>query len=431
MTDPTPETTPSAERCGCESFATSRRALLRGAVVGAGVFATSGMFGEAFRQVSYGASPGGSVVVVLSLRGGADGLSMVVPRGADHDLLRAARPRTVVPEASLVGGDGAFGLHPAFAPLLPMWQAGTFGAVHAVGLPAPNRSHFAAMQAIEDSDPGTSARVGWLNRVTGLQGGGRPEAAVEVGSSLTPTSLVGPAATLAVGGVTDLAVATLGTTTARRRASLDTMWGADRSVLGRSVRDALAVSGRLAGVAGNQAAVHTGSYPAGPLRDVLANTAALIRADVGTRVVTVDYGDWDMHAGLANGDGDPSKGWMHDQVSHLAGALAAFFADLGNAASRVTVVTLSEFGRRVKENDSRGLDHGYGNVMLLLGAGVRGGQVHGAWPHLATLADGDLDVRQDFRSVLWEVLRTRFPDLSGRQQTVFPGLTPETIGAMA
>lgn len=421
-----------AGQCGCADFTMSRRNLLRTAAIGTGALAVSGTFGGAFREVAYGAAPGGNVLVVLSLRGGADGLSMVVPRGADHALLQSARPRTVVPKASLIGGDGAFGLHPAFAPLLPMWQQGSFGAVHAVGLPAPNRSHFSAIQAIEDSDPGTSARIGWINRMVGLDRTAPVQSAVQLGTALLPTSLTGPAGALGVAGIADLDIVPLGTSSRRRRASLRRMWTHDRSALGNAVRGTTATAHQLSSLSSSASrTVHTSRYPKGELREVLANTAALIRADVGTKVVTIDYGDWDMHVGMIDSDRDPSKGWMHKQVSHLAQSLAAFFVDLEGTASRVTVVTVSEFGRRVTENASRGLDHGYGNVMLLLGAGVRGGQVYGNWPHLDALESGDLAVRQDFRSVMWEVLTNRFPDVSGRRANIFPGLTPETIGAMA
>ena len=90
-----------------------------------------------------------------------------------------------------------------------------------------------------------------------------------------------------------------------------------------------------------------------------------------------------------------------------------------------------EFGRRVKENGDHGVDHGYGNAMLLLGSGVNGGGVRGLWPHLSTLEDGDLAIKQDFRSVLWEVLASRFPEISGQRDTVFPGFVPESVGAMS
>ncbi len=433
--------TPSSEQtgCGCPDFTLSRRRFLAAAGAATGLAVGGDLFGQAFRQVSYGAEPGGNVVVVLSLRGGADGLSMVVPtQPADQALLLAARPSIAVPLPSLVGGTLGFGLHPEFAPLLPMWNAGTFGAVHAVGLPAPNRSHFDSMEIIEDADPGSLARVGWINRMIGIDPAAVPESAVQLGGSLLPTSLVGPAQALGANQVTDLDLPTLASSPSARRTSLSQMWAGRTDPLARNVRATVATTARLADLVASAAddapggsSVHTAAYPDGPLRDVLANTAALIRADVGTKMVAVDYGDWDMHTGLGEGDLDPTKGWMAEQVRHLAGSLAAFFDDLGAAASRVTVVTISEFGRRFEENGDHGVDHGYGNAMLLLGAGVNGGEVHGTWPGLDVLEDGDLAVRQDFRSVLWEVLVSRFPDVSGSRATIFPGFTPETLGTMA
>jgi uncharacterized protein (DUF1501 family) len=422
----------SVNACGCPDFTRSRlsrRRLLGTAAAGAGALVGAQMVGDAFLQVAYGGEPGGNVVVVLSMRGGSDGLSLVVPRGVDHDHLAAYRPNIVVPESTLLGADTRFGLHPAFADLMPMWNAGTFGAVHAVGLPAPNRSHFEAMEEVEDADPGSSARVGWINRLIGLDPSAAPHDAMSLGTSLLPTAMVGPASALGAYQIADLTVADLGTAAARRRASLGTMWAPDETVLGRGVRLAVQSTEVLAPLvedAANQ--VHVGAYPEGPLAEVMANTAALIRADVGTRVVAVDYGDWDMHEGVGSVD----DGWMHDHLTHFSASLKAFFADLGTAASRVTVVTISEFGRRLEENGDGGIDHGYGNAMLLLGAGVSGGAVHGGWPGLADsdLEDGDLAMRQDFRSVLWEVMSHRFPAISGSRAQLFPGFTPEHVGVM-
>jgi uncharacterized protein (DUF1501 family) len=426
--------------CGCPDFALSRRRFLATAAAGGAGLAGVSLFGEAFRQVSYGAAPDGNVLVVLSLRGGADGLSMVVPRGADHTILTGYRQGIVVPEASLIGGNSSFGLHPAFAPLLPMWQAGTFGAVHAVGLPAPNRSHFDAMEVIEDADPGSSARVGWVNRMIGLDSGALPETSVQLGSSLLPTSQVGPAPALGAYQVSDLQIAEVGSTAATRRESLRSIWSGDKSGLGSTVRSTIDATTRLSGLADSASLpvnnsdgtdnpanpVNLSAYPPGQLQSVLANTSALIRAKLGAKVVTVDYGNWDMHNGLTDADGDPTTGWMHDQVDHLANSLKAFFTDLGADAARVTVVTLSEFGRRVEQNGDHGVDHGYGNAMLMVGAGVNGGDVHGQWAGLDNLTDGDVSVRQDYRSVLWEVLTNRFPDVSGQGAQIFPGFTPET-----
>ena len=419
--------------CGCPDFSRSRlsrRRLLGTAAAGAGALVGAQLVGDAFLQVAYGGEPGGNVVVVLSLRGGADGLSMVVPRGVDHDHLVGWRPTIAVPESTLLGADPRFGLHPAFADLMPMWDAGTFGAVHAVGLPAPNRSHFDAMEEIEDADPGSSARVGWINRLIGLDAAALPKDAVSLGTTLLPTSMIGPSSALGAYQISDLSIADLDTPGARRRGSLDTMWSKDQTVLGDGVRLAVRATTLLAPLVDDaDQQVHVGAYPEGPLADVLANTAALIRADVGTRIVAVDYGDWDMHEGV----GRVHDGWMDDHLTHFAASLKAFFTDLGSHAGRVTVVTISEFGRRLEENGDGGLDHGYGNAMLLLGAGVAGGAVHGGWPGLAEadLADGDLAMRQDFRSVLWEVMSHRFPAISGDRSRLFPGFTPETVGVMA
>jgi uncharacterized protein (DUF1501 family) len=294
------------------------------------------------------------------------------------------------------------------------------------------------MEVLEDANPGSSTRSGWINRMVGLGTGALPEDSVQLGSALLPTSLFGPAPALGAPTLASLEMEDFGSGTAARRDGLRQMWAPDTSALGDSVRSTLDTAERLEPVAKAAAAdapggstVHLDAYPKGPLQEVLANTAALIRADVGTRMVTVDYGEWDMHTGLGEGDRDPSKGLMAEQVRHLAGALNAFFTDLGPAASRVTVVTISEFGRRVQENGDHGVDHGYGNAMLLLGAGVNGGQVHGPWPGLANLADGDLATRTDYRSVLWEVLASRFPEVSGGRAQIFPGFVPETVGSMS
>ncbi len=207
----TPRSAPSTRSCGCPDFRMSRRRLLGTSMATGAAFAGAQMFGDAFRQVAYGGEPDGNVVVVLSLRGGSDGLSIIVPRGVDHDLLTGYRPGITVPESTLLGTNTRFGLHPALDPLLPMWDGGSFGAVHAVGLALPNRSHFDAMEEVEDADPGSSARVGWINRMIGLDANALPEDCVALGGSLLPTALIGPAPALGAYRVGDLSVADLGT----------------------------------------------------------------------------------------------------------------------------------------------------------------------------------------------------------------------------
>jgi uncharacterized protein (DUF1501 family) len=118
---------------------------------------------------------------------------------------------------------------------------------------------------------------------------------------------------------------------------------------------------------------------------------------------------------------------MVRNATDLAGCIAAFFTDLGPAADRVTLVTISEFGRRVQENANQGLDHGWGNVMLVAGAGVRGGQHHGTWPGLENTLDADVKVTTDYRSVLAEIVAAR---TTASTAAVFPGFQRERVGVM-
>ena len=424
----------AAKPCGCPDLALSRRRFLAGVAAGTGAMTAASLFGDTFRQVAYGAAPGGNVVVVLSFRGGSDGLSIIVPRGADHDYLASKRPGIVVPEGALLAGDSSFGLHPSLAPLVPMWTAGTFGAVHGVGLPVPNRSHFDAMEQVEEAHPGSSARVGWINRVVGLSPGSLPEEQVQLGDSMLPTALAGPTAALGAYDVTGFKLPTIGDwleSDAQVSSSLKKAFGGSGTALNAGVGTALSAVDRLAGVAATDLDPIKASYPDGPLQSVLANSAVLIKADIGAKMITIDYGDWDMHTGLGTTSLAADE-WMVSHLDHFATSLKRFFEDLGTHASRVTVVTISEFGRRIEENGDHGIDHGYGNAMLLFGAGVNGGAVRGQWTPLSddTLNEGDVPLSQDYRSVLAEVMVSRFGLSGGQLGTVFPGFTPETVNAM-
>ncbi|MBA2478330.1 MAG: DUF1501 domain-containing protein, partial [Sporichthyaceae bacterium] len=374
----------------CCDFDRSRRNFLRNLGLLAGVGVITSTTGASFMQAAFASTGAASnVLLVLSLRGGADGLSLVVPHG--DIAYAAARPKLAVPSSTLLARDAMFGLHPKFAPLMPMWTAGSFAAVNAVGLAAPNRSHFAAMEEIEDADPGSVERRGWLNRLVGLDQVESPVEAAQIGSAIVPTSLYGASPVLAMADIDDMSLPGRDSPTghARRVASLTEAWAEDSTSLGRGARAALDMSDVFADVAGQPSEPFNGAvYPGGDLGKSLGDAARLVRADIGAEVITVDAGAWDMHVGVGGVD----AGLLTTAVEELALALNAFFTDLGSLGSRVTVVTISEFGRRVAENANNGLDHGWGNVMLLLGAGVRGGRYHGTWPGLGDgkLVDGDL-----------------------------------------
>ena len=400
----------------------SRRGLLRGAALAG----TTTVIGDAVIQTgpASGLSPATSVLLVLSLRGAADGMSLVAPYG--DPVYYAARPRIAIPQSALLAKDGFFGLHPSLKPLLPMWTAGTLAAVHATGLPAPTRSHFAAMEELEDANPGSSSRVGWLNRLVGTDAVSSPLEAVNVGGEAPPSSLYGPERFMSLSRVDDVTITGDGKGPVRsgRLTSLHTLWDGEESALGtaaaatfRAVRDFGPVRQTAAGPRNGA------RYPTGDLGNAMATAARIVRGDAGVAVITVDQGNWDMHTGL----GTLNNGAMVRNTAEFAAAVAAFFTDIGGLADKVTLVALSEFGRRVKENNNVGLDHGYGNVMLVAGAGVKGGRVYGSWPTITNEVDSDLLVTTDYRSVLAEVVAARFTSSTA---TVFPGFSRERVGVM-
>ena len=425
MTMTTTATTGSADACGCPEYAgLSRRGVLAGGAALAGAATMTTVVGDAVLQsASASMGPARSTLVVLSLRGAADGLSMVVPHG-DQNYYRARR-RISVPAESLWGADPFFGWNPHLRALEPLWDSGRLAAVHAVGLAAPNRSHFSAMEAVEDAAPGSVERTGWLNRLIGLDSDRTsPLQAMAVTDGAVPSSLSGPEPTMSALDPASVMVAGATTTSSRRVSSLRRLWAGRDDTLGRAAGEAFAAVDDFNPVRRGSARPANGArYPDGDLGKAMASAARIIKGDVGVEVLTIDQGSWDMHSGLGTVEG----GAMMRNCQDLGGALAAFFADLGSRAGNVTVVTLTEFGRRVVENENRGLDHGYGSVMLLAGAGVKGGRFYGDFPDLGTDLDSDLLVTTDYRSVLAEVVSRRF---GASTAAVFPGFNPRPVGVM-
>ena len=227
------------DACCAEYAEMSRRSLLRGALV-AGATTT---FGSAVLTTApASAAPARAVLLLLSLRGASDGLSLVVPHG--DPVYYQARPRIAVPAETLLAKDGFFGLHPALAPLLPLWQAGKVAAVHASGLPVRNRSHFSAMEQLEDANPGSTRREGWLNRLIGADAIASPVQALSLAEGVPPAALYGPQPYLTAGSVEDVHVSGDDPDDPKRprRTSLRTLWANDKTALG--VVDALDLRGR-------------------------------------------------------------------------------------------------------------------------------------------------------------------------------------------
>lgn len=414
-------------RCGCpEGEGLTRRSLFRrSAAVGAAAGLAATGIGT---RLAFAAGPyTGDAVVVVSLRGGCDGLNVVVPTG-DPDYT-AWRPTIGIPQGALIPLDSMFGLHPGMGALQPFWGAGTLGFVHAVSQVNPTRSHFEAMEEMERAAPGTSTRTGWLDRTLGIRDPGSVFQAVQMGGGLPASSLTGPNPELAMWSVNSFELDGAWDATERQR--WDTALRKLHDGVPAAIADpamitlgALTTTGQLKDAGYTPA--NGATYPNTELGDALKDVARLIKADVGLQVACVDYGDWDMHEGMGGVD----DGWLLEHLQEMSGAIAAFGTDLGAGLDKVTLLTLTEFGRRVEENGSGGAEHGHGQVVLMLGGGVVGGQVHGTWPGLAPgdLVDGDLQGTTDYRTVLAEVLEKRC-GASGLA-SVFPGLGSGRIGVV-
>jgi uncharacterized protein (DUF1501 family) len=395
----------------------------RRVIAGAGAVGVASLAGQlATTRVAFGApETTNRALVVVFLRGGLDGLSVVVPRG-DRNYLNARR-NVAVPDGALLPGDNRFGLHPALAPLAPFWQAGKMAAVHAVASPDASRSHFQAQDCLERGAASTGVHTGWLDRVLTALGPGTTFRAIAEGAAL-PRSLVGGEGKVVLQGIRDFDLRADSNVRAKTLTALKALYtGLDDHPLATQAAETLASISSARKIA-SQEYRSTAQWPGGGFADQLRDVARLIRAKVGLRVAAVDIGGWDMHTNI----GGPDGGDMRNRLNELAGALGAFATDLGPALDDVSVVTMSEFGRRVEANGNAGFDHGHGGLMLLLGGGMVGGKVHGRWPGLApsALDQGDLAGANDYRDVLSELLRARLG--VGDVKNIFPGLKPNNIG---
>jgi uncharacterized protein (DUF1501 family) len=399
-----------------------RRAFVKGAAC-AGV-GTAAMPGFLVRAAAAGAAR--RVLVAVFQRGAVDGLAMVPPHGDPaYASLRqdiAIQPPRRGDADRALDLDGFFALHPALAPLLPLWGHGSLALVHACGSPDVSRSHFDAQDYMETGTPGVkSTPDGWLSRaVSALPEQPSPLRAVAMGAAL-PRALRGDAQAVALSSLADFDVRA-GSAPASARGGFESLYA-------RGVRDLLHGTGRetfeavraLARAGRRPAApAHGAQYPRGRFADALRQVAHLVRSDVGLEVAFADVGGWDTHVAQGN-----ERGVLATRLGEFAAALAAFARDLGDRMADVVVLTMSEFGRTVAENGNRGTDHGRGTAMLVMGGGVRGGRVYGRWPGLRPeqrFEGRDLAVTTDFRTLFAEVAVRHL----GVPPTavLFPGWTP-------
>ena len=378
-------------------------------------------------------APRGDVLVVVFLRGAADALNMVVPHGEDayyrlRPTLGIPRPDDLHSDASrrTVDLDGFFGLHPALSSLLPVWQAGHLAPVHACGAPDESRSHFKAMDLMERGvNDERGPATGWLGRhlATLNTGNHSPLRAVGLGEQ-APRSLLGSTPVAALRSIADFHLGGDLRAVDLMRQSLAAMYHSDDR-LGRIGRETLDMLDTLEQLdPARYIPERESSYPDSDFGMGLRQIAMLVKAEVGLEVATIDLGGWDTH--FAQGI---NIGLMPGLMADLAQGLSAFHADLFDYLGQLTVIVMSEFGRRAYENASLGTDHGHGGLMLLLGGNVAGGRMHGEWPGLEEgqlFGPGDLAVTTDYRDVLAEILLKCLNNDAA--PAIFPGFTPMPQG---
>jgi uncharacterized protein (DUF1501 family) len=371
------------------------------------------------------------VLVALFQRGAVDGLSMIVPHG--DSAYYAARAGIAIPRPEparadvSVDLDGFFGLHPALAPLKSLWDEGRLAAVHACGSPDSTRSHFDAQDFMEAGTPGVkSTPDGWLTRA--LAASAAPPSAfraVALGSVL-PRSLRGQPGALALSSVRDFSVgqaAGMPPEARGARQAFEALY-AERAAgpLRETGHESFEAMRALQAAAPERFTPANGArYPRSRTGEGLRQIAQLIKADVGLEVGFVDSGGWDTHAAQGN-----ERGLLAGRFTDLAESLTAFDRDLGARMADVVVLTMSEFGRTVRENGNRGTDHGHCTAMLVLGGAVRGGRILGRWPGLAPeqlYERRDLAVTTDFRDLFAEVA-ARHLGLAGGAR-LFPGFSTD------
>jgi len=380
----------------------------------------------AYAQQAPGQSAGTKTLVCIFQRGAVDGLSMVVP--CFEDWYYRERSRIVVPRPGTGPGagldlDGRFALHPRLGALKPLYDAGQLAIVHAVGSPDPSRSHFDAQDYMETGTPGVkSTSQGWLNRclLHDREHRDTPFRGVAMGPEL-PRALQGSAPTLAVGNLQAFGIQA-GQPAVRDRltAAFEALWsGQETGVVASTAAESFeAVRMLRAANPAQYQPANGAAYPPGPFGHALLEVAQLIKADLGAEILFVDVGGWDTHVNQGSGDG----GQLAGRLTDFAQSLAAFSQDLGNKMSDVVVLTMSEFGRTVRENGTAGTDHGHATAMFVLGGGVRGGRVVGSWPGLAPeqrYQQRDLAVTTDFRDLFAEVIARHLGVT--QLDVVFPG----------
>ncbi|MDX2223049.1 MAG: DUF1501 domain-containing protein [Rhodospirillaceae bacterium] len=397
----------------------SRRDALRTAASSAALAAVGPGLKVAMAQVAQAAD----TLIVLYLRGGSDGLQMVSPAGDPNYIANrpGIRVQTTGNNAGLGIGtlDGTdFYLHYGAPELKALYDKQQLAVVHAVGLRNEDRSHFESQERMElganlnEQAPDD----GWLTRHLKALSGTRPQLGTISVASNIPVSLLSYAPAVAIPNAQSFNVSG-GTANANIIRALN---GGSTGYETTAIQTLNAVAQVQAGFAGLPADNTNYGYTTSALGASLRALAQMMKSNLQVEVAHVDMGGWDHHDGLI--------GEFNARTVDLSRNLNAFWTEIEKFQSKTTLVTMTEFGRRVRENASAGTDHGSGSYMFVLGGNVNGGKIYGDWPGLAAnqLFNGDLDTTTDFRRVVSEVLAKR--QGARNLDKVFPTVKYEPLG---
>lgn len=306
------------------------------------------------------------IVISIFLRGGIDAISFLAPY-ADSDY-HMARPRLGLNDFQVLDIDGYFGLHPRAEALLELYQQGHLALIPATGLPIPNRSHFQAQDMWERGrvDNASLRSGGWLARHLSSATTGSPFDGVSMGSSIA-TSLEGFPGAIALSGLSGFSLSGSSSQRTHIRKALRAMWDVD-DINGQTAHQTMDMMSLFEFNPVSEYTPEGGvEYPSSSLGRTMNSLAQLIKMDLGLQTATLDYGGWDTHQAQASGS-NPITGQFADRTEALSNSLYAFWNDLWRYHNGITVVVMSEFGRRVKENANTGTDHGHGGIMMVLSA---------------------------------------------------------------
>jgi uncharacterized protein (DUF1501 family) len=382
------------------------------------------------RITGFSFSPDGSeqdVFIYIFLRGGCDGLNLVGP--SNDKFYYAERPLELriadsgdnaglILKNSLEGID--FRFHPKAAELKELYDNNSLAIIHSAGLTNGTRSHFDAQDFIERGSPNDkNLAEGWFTRFLKSSALPKEESfrSLAVGAVM-PASFLGSNTTVALSNLNDYKLHG----DARFTDLLRSFYKGNRFIdeVANNTLDSIhylstKISGNTNNNIDNAYLKSAGYMENNPFSRSLASLAQVIKLDVGLQVATVDYGGWDTH--------EHQQNIFNNLTESLSKSLSAFYNDISNQKKNVTVLVMSEFGRRLKANKSGGTDHGHGNVMLVLGNKVNGGKMYGQWPGLSNeQLDNhvDLAVTTDYRTVLSEIVVRRLQNK--KLGYLFPGI---------